>query len=183
MKATAWPALVVAVALLAARDGRRAAARFAVTALATFAVLVGPVAAVAPGALVVNTILFPLGLAHVKSGAASPLPGYLLAQTGPAGHAIAVGLLVFAGLALALSLVVRPPRDCRSATWRIIIGLVLMFTLAPASRFGYYIYPAGLWVWLQVSSLGAGGAPPEPGPPEPGPPELRSPELRSPELT
>ncbi len=183
MKATAWPALVVAVALLAARDGRRAAARFAVTALATFAVLVGPVAAVAPGALVVNTILLPLGLAHVKSGAASPLPGYLLAQTGPAGHAIAVGLLVFAGLALALSLVVRPPRDCRSATWRIIIGLVLMFTLAPASRFGYYIYPAGLWVWLQVSSLGAGGAPPEPGPPEPGPPELRSPELRSPELT
>jgi len=28
-----------------------------------------------------------------------------------------------------------------------------MFTLAPASRFGYFIYPAGLWVWLQVSSL------------------------------
>ena len=153
MKATAWPALVVAVALLAARDGRRSAARFACAALAIFAALVGPVAAVAPGALVLNTITFPLGLTDVKSGAASPLPGHLLAQTGHAGHVIAVGLLALAGLALALSLVIRPPANCRSATWRLIIGLVLMFTLAPASRFGYFIYPAGLWVWLQVSSL------------------------------
>jgi hypothetical protein len=163
MKATAWPALVVAVALLAARDGRRAAAGFALTALAVFAALVGPVAAVAPAALADNTISFPLGLSHVKSGAASPLPGYLLAQTGHAGHLIAVGLLAFAGVALALSLVFRPPRDCRSATWRLIIGLVLMFTLAPASRFGYFIYPAGLWVWMQVSSLGA-RAEPRPAP-------------------
>ena len=160
MKATAWPALVVAVVLVAARDGRRAAASIALTALAVFAVLVGPVAAVAPAALVDNTISFPLGLSHVKSGAASPLPGYLLAQTGHTGHLIAVGLLALAGVALAVSLVVRPPRDCRSATWRLIIGLVLMFALAPASRFGYFIYPAGLWVWMQLSSLGGRGATP-----------------------
>ena len=37
---------------------------------------------------------------------------------------------------------------CPSATWRLIIGLTLMFTLAPATRFGYYIYPAGLLAWL-----------------------------------
>lgn len=160
MKATAWPALAVAFALIAARDGRRAAAGFTVTALAVLAVLAGPVAAVAPTAFVDHTISFPLGLSHVKSGAASPLPGYLLAQTGHAGHLIAVGLLAIAGLGLALSLVMRPPRDCRAATWWLIIGLVLMFTLAPASRFGYYIYPAGLWVWMKVSSLGT----PAPGP-------------------
>ena len=159
MKATAWPALVVAVALVAARDGWRSAARLACGALVIFAAGVGPVAAVAPGALVLNTILFPLGLTHATSGAASPLPGHLLAQTGHAGHVIAVGLLAFAVLALALSLLVRPPRNCRSATWRLIIGLVLMFTLAPDSRFGYFIYPAGLWVWLQVSSLGGARAP------------------------
>ena len=170
LKATAWLALVVALALLAARDGRRAAAGFAFTALAVFAVLVSPVAAVAPTALVDNTISFPLGLSHVKSGAASPLPGYLLAQTGHPGHLIAVGLLVLSGLAVALSLVIRPPMDCRSAAWRLIIGLVLMFSLAPASRFGYYIYPAGLWVWMQVSSLGA-RASAQPGPPERGSPE------------
>jgi hypothetical protein len=194
MKATAWPVLIVAVVWLAARDGLRAAARFAFTALAVFAVLVGPVFAVAPAALVENTILFPLGLTHVKSGAASPLPGYLLAQTGHAGRLIAVGLLACSGLALALYLIIRPPRNCRSATWWLIIGMVAMFTLAPASRFGYYIYPVGLWVWLQVSSLGASGASPEsrpvlgspesgspapgspaaPGPPAPGPPVLGS---------
>jgi hypothetical protein len=190
MKATAWPVLIVAVVWLAARDGLRAAARFAFTALAVFAVLVGPVFAVAPAALVENTILFPLGLTHVKSGAASPLPGYLLAQTGHAGRLIAVGLLACSGLALALYLIIRPPRNCRSATWWLIIGMVAMFTLAPASRFGYYIYPVGLWVWLQVSSLGASGASPgsrpvlgspesgspAPGSPAaPGPPVLGSP--------
>ena len=37
MKATAWPVLIVAVVWLAARDGMRAAARFAFTALAVFA--------------------------------------------------------------------------------------------------------------------------------------------------
>ena len=173
LKATAWLALVVALALLAARDGRRAVASFALSALAVFAVLVGPVAAAAPVALVDNTISFPLGLSHVKSGAASPLPGYLLAQTGHPGHLVAVGLLVLSGLAVALSLIIRPPMDCRSATWRLIIGLVLMFSLAPASRFGYYIYPAGLWVWMQVSSLGA-RATAEPGSPERGSSELTS---------
>ncbi len=162
LKATAWPALLVALVLLAGRDGRRAVGSFALTALAVLVVLVGPVAAVAPASLVDNTISFPLGLSHVKSGAASPLPGYLLAQTGPAGHLIAVGLLALAGLALALSLIVRPPRDARAATWWLIIGLVLMFTLAPSSRFGYYVYPAGLWVWMRVSSLGARSGSAEP---------------------
>jgi hypothetical protein len=28
---------------------------------------------------------------------------------------------------------------------------VLMFTLAPSTRFGYYIYPLGLWIWLAVA--------------------------------
>jgi len=41
-----------------------------------------------------------------------------------------------------------------AATWRLIIGLVLMFTLAPATRFGYFMYPLGLWAWLTVSQLG-----------------------------
>jgi hypothetical protein len=110
--------------------------------------------------------MFPLGLASIKSAAASPLPGHLIAQTGQAGHVIAVALLVLAGLAIAVSLVVRPPRDVPSATWRLIIGLTLMFALAPATRFGYFIYPGALLAWLEVSLLtgsrsGAGSA--EPG--------------------
>ncbi len=74
---------------------------------------------------------------------------------GPPAHTIAVALLCLAGLGVLVSLVIRPPRNVPSATWRLIIGLVLMFVLAPATRFGYFMYPAGLWAWLVVSQLGA----------------------------
>lgn len=160
MKATAWPALLVAAVLVAARDGSRATARFAAAALAVLALLVGPVAAVSPAALADNTILFPLGLASVRSGATSPLPGFLLASAGSAGHLIATGLLVLAALAVAVSLIVRPPRQVGAATWRLIIGLVLMFTLAPSTRFGYYLYPLGLWAWLRISRPPSAQPPP-----------------------
>jgi len=154
MKATAWPALIIAIALLAVRDGRRATALFTVTAAAACTALIAPVAAMWPGALIVNTISFPLGLAKIKSLAVSPLPGHLLAETGHTGHLIAVGLLGLAGLGIVVSLLVRPPKDVSSATWRLILGLALMFTLAPATRFGYYIYPAGLLAWLLVTKAG-----------------------------
>ena len=159
-KATAWPALIVAATMLLVRDGRHAAVRFLLAAVAAAAAIVGPVAAVWPHALVENTILFPLGLAKVKSQAVSPLPGHVLADTGPAGHTIAVALLCLAGLGVLVSLVIRPPRNVPSATWRLIIGLVLMFVLAPATRFGYFMYPLGLWTWLVVSQLGARRAQP-----------------------
>jgi len=150
MKATAWPALVIAVALLVAGSGWRSAAKFAATAAAVFAAMVGPFAALWPHALVQNTIRFPLGLTKIKSQAASPLPGYLIAQTGGVGHMIAVALLAGAGIAVAASLVWRPPVDARAAALRLAIGLALMFTLAPATRFGYFSYPAALlfWLWL-----------------------------------
>lgn len=154
MKATAWPALVIAFVLLLVTEGKRATIRFTLTALAVCAVLIGPFAAISPGALVTNTISFPLGLTSSRSPAASPLPGHLLAATGHTGHLIAVGLLALAGLAVAASLVVRPPRTVPSATWRLILGLALMFTLAPATRFGYYLYPVGLLVWLLIARTG-----------------------------
>jgi hypothetical protein len=163
MKATAWPALVIGFALLAARDGRRATTAFTVTVLASCAALIGPVAVMWPGALAVNTILFPLGLTKSTSPAASPLPGHLLAQTGHVGHLIAVGLLVLAGLGIAVSLVVRPLRDVPAATWRLIIGLTLMFTLAPATRFGYFLYPLGLLAWLLIANVGRRQASPTAG--------------------
>ena len=162
MKATAWPGLLIAVVLLAARDGRRAAVILAATALAVVAAVVGPVAALGPRSLVQNTIAFPLGLASIKSQAVSPLPGRLLAETGPAGHLAAVVLLALAGLAVLASLLFWPPRTVPAAIWRLIIGLTAMFVLAPATRFGYFVYPVGLLVWLEVSRMGlaagAGGA-------------------------
>ena len=154
MKATAWPALAVAFALLYVRDGQRAAWRFTAVALSVVIVIVGPFAILKPGSLVKNTILFPLGLASVKSQAASPLLGHVLAQTGVLGHTIVVILLIGSGLAIAVSLVVRPPRDVPAATFRLVLGLSAMFVLAPSTRFGYFIYPAAMVLWLLVAQAG-----------------------------
>jgi hypothetical protein len=154
MKATAWPALAVAFALLYARDGKRAAWRFTATALAVVVVCVGPFAVTRPGSLVKNTILFPLGLASVKSQADSPLLGHLIADTGHLGHAIVVILLIASGVGIAISLVVRPPKDVPAAVIRLVIGLSLMFILAPSTRFGYFIYPLALVLWLIVTMAG-----------------------------
>jgi len=153
-KATAWPAVVVAAVLIGTRDGRRPALVFLGSAAAACAAIVAPVAVAWPSALAENTILFPLGLTSVTSAAASPLPGHLLADTGHTGHLIAVALLVLAGAVIAGSLAVRPPRTVPSAVWRLVIGLSLMFLLAPATRFGYFIYPASLLLWLGVSQPG-----------------------------
>jgi hypothetical protein len=147
MKATVWPALAVAIALIAVRDGKRAVTRFTVAAAAALAVTTGPFL-VHPGALIENTIKFPLGLASVISAAASPLPGHLIADTGHTGHTIVVALLALAGLGVAALLVFRPPRTVTRAMLILVGALTLMFLLAPSTRFGYFIYPMALVIWL-----------------------------------
>jgi hypothetical protein len=101
-----------------------------------------------PGAFWQNIVAFPLGLSKRPTQAASPLPGHLLASTGSLGHLAAVLLLGAAALGLCISLVVRPPRDIRQASVRLVIGLAAMFLLAPAARFGYVTYPVGILCWL-----------------------------------
>jgi hypothetical protein len=122
------------------------------------------IAATAPAtlvssAMIQNTVLFPLGLTRQKTPAQSLLPGHLLATAGPVGHMVSIGLLLAAGLAVAASVVLRPPRDVPAATWRLALGLGLMFALGPADRFGYFIYSLGLLGWLvltrQAVPLGA----------------------------
>ncbi|HXW88251.1 MAG TPA: hypothetical protein VEJ42_08320 [Streptosporangiaceae bacterium] len=160
MKATAWPALPVIAAMLAARDGARAATRFVVTAGIAATALVAvtaPASVAAPGALFENTVLFPLGMARYQTEADSPLPGHLLAVTGAAGRWAAIGLLCAAGVAMVASLVVRPPADIRAAAWRLALTLALVFAVAPASRWGYFVYPAALlgFVWMTSSPAAA----------------------------
>src|SRR5260221_3739997 len=126
MKAIAWPALPVLAALLANPDRARAAARFCIASLVTAAALVAamaPALLTKPSAFFQNTVAFPLGATPQHTPAASPLPGHLLAMTGPAGHMAAIGLLIAVALAVAASLVVRPPADTRAATWRLANGL------------------------------------------------------------
>jgi hypothetical protein len=168
MKATAWPALVVAVVLIAVRDGRKAVLAFTLTALGVVAVCVGPFI-VHPKSLVDNTIRFPLGLASVQSAASSPLLGHVIASTWhQAGHTIVVVLLVLAGAAVALSLAFRPPQTVSRAVVLLAGAMTLMFVLAPSTRFGYFIYPATLAIWLFAVRVGVGsraaGRPPTPDP-------------------
>ena len=156
LKSTAWLAVPVLAAMVAARDGARAAGRFLAAVAGTAVVLVAALAPTAltslrgADALIQNSVLFPLGLTHDKTPAESLLPGHLLTALGPAGHVVSVGLLFAAGLGIAISLVIRPPRDVPAAAWRLAVGLTLMFLLGPQVRFGYFIYPLGLVGWLAL---------------------------------
>jgi hypothetical protein len=164
MKATAWPALPVIVAMLAARDGARTATKFAVTAGVTTTALVAataPASVTAPAALFLNTALFPLGMTRYQTDADSPLPGHLLAAaTGSAGHWAAIGLLFAASLAVVVSLIVRPPADTGAVARRLAVNLAILFALAPATRWGYFVYPAALlgFVSMTRSERGPWGA-------------------------
>jgi hypothetical protein len=167
MKATAWPAVPVFAAAVAVRHGAQAVWRFTgVVILVTglLAVALAPAALLDPYAFLQNTVLFPLGLTPYKTPAASPLPGHLLSTTGMAGHWAAVVLLVAAGLGFAVSLIVRPPADGRAAAWRLALGLAVMFALAPATRWGYFVYPIALVGWMVLTRPPAaadqGAAPP-----------------------
>jgi hypothetical protein len=157
MKYTAWPALAVLVVMVAARDGARAAARFAAVSLAAAAALVVALAPAAfttragLAALAANTIGYPLGLTRTRSPAQSPLPGHLLATLGPAGHDAALALLIAAGLGIAVWVVARPPVTVTGAAHRVVLALALLFVFCPATRFGYLDYPLALYGWLALT--------------------------------
>ena len=164
LKDTAWLAIPVMIALYWCRDGRRAAVRFTVALLAAAVVLIAVLAPAtltslaAMKAMIRDTVLFPLGLTTYKTPAESLLPGHLLTQMGTAGHVLSVGLLLAAGLAVAVSLFIWPLRDVRAAAWRLAIGLTLMFALGPDVRFGYFLYPLGLAGWLALTAPAQGAS-------------------------
>lgn len=165
LKATAWPALPVVVALIAVRNGRYAAARLAGSALGSFLMLTAitaPALLAQPSALWQNIVAYPLGLSRRLTPAASPLPGHLLADAGSPGHLAAIVLLGGAALAMGASLVLHPPCDVQQASVRLAIGLAAMFLLAPDARLGYFAYPLGVLSWLILTVVNpfAGRQPP-----------------------
>ncbi|MEV6977724.1 hypothetical protein [Kitasatospora sp. NPDC093806] len=224
LKWTAWPAVAVVAALLAAGGGRRAQPRAvassvaagdtatdatadtatatatatdgdataarspvaaAVTAVTTAvvgtAVLVLPVALRSPGALLEQVFAFPTGRGALPTPASSPLPGHLLAELGPVGWYAALALLLLAGLAVAGSLVLRPPRHAVAAADRLALGFALAFLLAPAGRFGYLALPVLLAVVARLrAARPAAASAPRPEPTRttaPSPARSRTPEV------
>ena len=110
-----------------------------------------PAALATPDAVKQNLIDYPLGTSAYKTVAASPLPGHLISQLGRAGHLTVDVLLLLAVIAFAAWLLVRPPRDARDATVRLIVLYAVLFTLAPSTRYGYYAYPLALVGWLALT--------------------------------
>lgn len=159
LKWTAWPAVVVACVVLAVRYGRRPAGRCAALTLALASAFVMPVALRDPGAFTQHVVDFPLGLADAPSPATSPLPGYLIASAFPGGSAVALGLLCTGALVMAAYLVARPPVTVVAAADRVALGLLVATSLAPATRFGYLLYPLVFFVWFRAafSSTSPGG--------------------------
>jgi hypothetical protein len=143
-KLTALPALAVLAVAMAVHRGGRALLIFLGVIVAVTVIIVGPVFAVDPAMFVEQVIKFPVGLGQARSPAASPLPGHLIAQTGPIGHALAIGLLGAAACAITAWLVLRPPRTAADALIRIAVGLGVAIVLAPATRWGYLIYPLAI---------------------------------------
>lgn len=164
MKTTAWAVVPVLGVMAWARYAPRAAGRFATTAVgltALLALVAAPEALATPLALnsvKQNLIDYPLGTTKYKTPAQSPLPGHLLAELGPAGHASAVALMVIAVVAFAAWILRRPPRDARDVALRLAVGYAVLFTLDPSSRFGYYTYPLALLGWLALTPSGSDGA-------------------------
>lgn len=153
LKWTAWPAVPVVVVLMATTRGSRAARTTAAVAAAAAALLVVPPLLADPGAFLENAVLYPFGLSSTASTAASPLLGHLLVTALPDGRAVAVALIGVSAVAVAASLLVRPPANASAAAHRLALGLTLAILLSPATRIGYAVYPLALLGWARITTL------------------------------
>ena len=144
LKLFALPVLVVLLVLAFTTGNLR---RFAPAAIGLPLAALIPAFAVDSDAFVENVIRFPLGHGIVTSPAQSPFPGYLIAQAVPDGRYVAAGLLVAAGLAIAVLLLRRPPVTAATAALFCGYGLLAAILLMPTTRFGYLLYPLAFLAW------------------------------------
>jgi hypothetical protein len=140
-KLNAMLAVPVIAFLVGARLGKRALGAFLLWLLAVTAVVNVPVALVDSRSFVEHVLRFPAGLGAVTSPAASPLPGHLIAATGPAGQVVSFLLLAAAAVAIGFWLIRKPPVTGSDTAFRLATGLAAFALLTPATRFGYLVYP------------------------------------------
>lgn len=151
LKWTAWPLLLLCVLCVRDEDGRPAVLRYSLATLAVVVPVVGAGMALGLHAFVENVVLFPLGLTKVHSPAASPLPGQVLVQLLPAlKRPLTAGLVGTGVVAVVVQLVRRTPHDVSAAARFAAWSLAFATVIAPATRFGYFIYPANMLVWAYL---------------------------------
>ncbi|OYV23762.1 MAG: hypothetical protein B7W95_00950 [Acidimicrobiales bacterium 20-64-4] len=148
MKLTAWPLALVLIAVARDDQDRHAGVKVASGTTLVVACSVVPALIANPMTFVANVIAFPLGLSHVASPAASPLPGHLISVWSPTlGHLlVAVALL---GVGMGAITVARRhwPLDESRALYVLALGTLVMISVASATRSGYLIYPFEMAVW------------------------------------
>jgi hypothetical protein len=148
IKQTAWPLLPFLILAARDREGRRASGRTLAAASAVMLPLIAPFVVSNPTAFVRDVVLFPLGLARQPTLAASPTLGSLLAEALALPKGILAGALLLIVLLVAGYLAfLRPPTDARGAAERTALVMLLAILLATAGRFGYLLYPIGLFAW------------------------------------
>lgn len=148
MKFTAWP--LAGLALFAARDkdGRRKPFRMGLGMGAVIGPILLPFVLSAPRAFFENVVLYPLGLAGVSSPAASPLPGHLLVSALPFMHRpLTIIVILLGGTLLLVHLVRRTPSSVSQCAYLAGWVMTAAILLAPATRFGYLLYPVNFFVW------------------------------------
>ena len=144
LKLFAWPVVLVLAVMFRFRP------QFLLPAIGVPVVTALPALLLDRAAFMENVLAFPLGRGLVTSPAASPLPGYLIANNVPGGRAIALGLLGLAAAAIAVWMWRDPPRNAAEASLFCGVGLLAAMLLLPATRFGYLLYPAAFLVWTWV---------------------------------
>lgn len=151
LKWTAWPLVLLCVLCVRDEDERPAVLRYLASLAAVVVPVVGAGAALGLHAFVENVLSFPLGLTSVRSPAASPLPGQILVQLFPAAKEELTAALVGAGGLVVLAMLVKyPPRDAYQAARFAGLALAFATVIAPATRFGYFIYPVNMLVWAYL---------------------------------
>ncbi len=148
MKFTSWVLAFLLAFAIRDREDQRAWLRYGlgVAAMVVPAIAVGVL--LQPHAFIENVLRFPLGLTRIKSPAASPLLGQFLVSELPSHKTVITAILLVIGAAVALGMMIRrPPRTPAGAAGATAFIMALATVLAPATRFGYLIYPANLIVW------------------------------------
>jgi hypothetical protein len=151
MKFSAWGLLAFLLFAQYDRLGQRARLKYAAAALGVIVPFMTGGVLLGPQAFLVNAVEYPLDLARAKSSAGSPLPGHALLKYLPTASGVVaivvVGLLVLAG---GLWLLRHLPQQPSQAAVYTAVAMGVLTLLAPASRFGYLIYPLNLMVWATM---------------------------------
>jgi len=146
IKLTAWPIALGLALVVRGPEGKPGRGRYLSSLVAGLGPLLAVAWAVNPTAFLVNEVLFPLGLTRVHTQARSPFPGELLSTLIARDRLFVLGFLGLLGL-IGGVLIVRAlaPRTVPRMVVTIAAGFALAILLAPATRFGYLIYPVDLF--------------------------------------